>query len=90
MPKFLQVRQNLPGRLSFGGWITVAVVLIAHAIPSSHGCLRLAGRVARKPLQSGVEVVENVVQIPRRTKSLPNIKPKDPHVNPLDRIPAMR
>ena len=70
------------------GWIIVFVVLIAHLVQNSQGCLRMAGRVARRPLQSGVEVVENVVQIPRRTKSLPNIKHKDPKVNPLDREPS--
>ena len=85
---FAKFAKILPGRLSSAGWTIVLVVLIAHLVQNSQGCLRAVGRVARRPLISGVEVVEEVAQIPRKAKSLPNIRAKDPQVNPLDRDPS--
>ena len=80
--------RTLPVWLSSGEWYTALVVLIVIAIPSSHGCLRHIGRVARRPVQQGVEVGVNLSPVPRQTKSLPDLRPKDPKVNPLDRDPS--
>ena len=88
MPKFQRVRQRVPGGLSFGGWFIVSAVLTAQIIPSSQGCLRAAVRVARRPIQSGVEVVEDLAQVPHRKKSMPEFRHKDLKVHPLDREPS--
>ena len=81
---FKKFARTLHGRLSPGGWFIVSVVLIAHLVPSSQGCLRALGRVARRPIRSGVEVIEDAAQVPRQTMSLPrNMK-----VDPLDRDPS--
>ena len=74
--------------LSSGEWHIALVVLTILRVSSSHGCFRLIGRVARRPVQTGVEVVENLAPVPRQTKLLPDLRAKDPKVNPLDRDPS--
>ena len=85
---FKRSGRTLPGWLSFVEWYTAYVVLIALTIPNSQGCLRALGRVARRPIQSGVEVVEDLAQVPGRTKSIPEFHHRDPKVSPLDREPS--
>ena len=63
-------------------------ILCAPDSPKNTVHTRLAGRVARKASAIRGGGVENLAQVPRRTKSLANFRPKDPKVNPLDREPS--
>ena len=91
MPKFQRVRQNPPRSAKFRRMVHCVCCANSTDNPKfarvSKGS-RKVGRVARRPLQSGVEVVKDLSTIPRRSKSLPEVRLKNPKVNPMDQEPS--